>query len=1190
MSHNISNTYAARIFAEHPLALWSLDDDLYFISLLSSSQLDPSNWIIEDARAEWLAVEEYFTPQNLPVKTSQSGVLSKTTAASVSYAQIHSASIQYSSLDPSKDTICISSFVWEYGSSVDYYEIGFLYSNGIRDSIIAQSLGNGPWQKIEYTSEIPSGITSIMPFVRVYYADAAPGEDIMFNSLTVGQWSEEYLLDSQGSVPENLGDLFFKVYLPNTSYQVIPLDAYGFSDQDTGYAIVDNKKLLARNKNLPIVYGAANLTEINSPITSGMPSLVFPGKGFLNQNGQYAEMTAEFWLRVNPINFVKTRIFGPVASNDGLYVDNEFLTLQIGNYSKSYFVGKWFRPMLIDIRYTQNLAHLLINGDVAIEMNIDTSSMTFPAVNTDWIGFYGNENLKPFDIDALAIYPYVVPDQVAKRRFIYGQGVVAPETVINNFNGQSLFIDFPFANYSSTINYPDMNAWNSGYFNNLEANSRYLTFKEYDEPSFRFVGEFGTFTGPIDSRDWDEFQQKIWLEWLSYTWQGVQNTTTGDILSDNFINQISGSPAFLEMRPTSAYSEINGSIEFENINPITDRVSSIYGVFQAPPVITSTPQVLMYLYNSVNSNTFTVQLNNEGLKYLYNDILIHQETVSASSNFIAGFDIDKLTQYNPNTIGNFFSNPQNISMSLMGYGNSTFLGKLFSISFDNSFYTHKDIESKFSQDGVVTNTVNGDAFDYIGNYTVKPIKDDNGLTLAVCSSGYWEDSIPLSYFGKRVKDSSGLEYYDLDMVQFNLEYPFPIFTNPSASTGFLDDVNVKAYITLQDVETVGKIAYSTYTDIVQLDSTRVLDFDNTIDVIETKFEITDGTIIFPPKELVNFEDYYITIHLEVEGIDVNNKPIQIKKMSLSSVAQDQKDFFAINTKTGNKMYPISRYDKTYSYKDKNPFKIYTESTPYLYLTGDSGISLLPYDSTATRGFSIPLNSNKVPTYYLGGVQFWGMYNKDSSINQVEKIGRISTPDRIFDLYLDPIDNGKRALLKAFDAETGLIADVVNVINDDIVFYQDGSRIKYPVIEPLKWTSIVISVGAQILLNSVSGQFELYEGFVYNNIASFQKTSQLFGQSIDARIWQEVRRAEIVVDGEILTFDYEWTDWTPYDWYGVYAPSTTPVSFNLNGSDVIKSYLGTSSIVCDDESIININSEGVDLISNVVWNTTFVKPV
>jgi signal transduction protein with GAF and PtsI domain len=41
---NPSNLYAEKIFAEHPSALWALDDTANFISYISSSTQDLSTW------------------------------------------------------------------------------------------------------------------------------------------------------------------------------------------------------------------------------------------------------------------------------------------------------------------------------------------------------------------------------------------------------------------------------------------------------------------------------------------------------------------------------------------------------------------------------------------------------------------------------------------------------------------------------------------------------------------------------------------------------------------------------------------------------------------------------------------------------------------------------------------------------------------------------------------------------------------------------------------------------------------------------------------------------------------------------------------------------------------------------------------------------------------------------------------
>jgi hypothetical protein len=103
---------------------------------------------------------------------------------------------------------------------------------------------------------------------------------------------------------------------------------------------------------------------------------------------------------------------------------------------------------------------------------------------------------------------------------------------------------------------------------------------------------------------------------------------------------------------------------------------------------------------------------------------------------------------------------------------------------------------------------------------------------------------------------------------------------------------------------------------------------------------------------------------------------------------------------------------------------------------------------------------------------------------------------------------------------------------------------------------------------------------------------LFSQDIQARLWQEVRNYQAIVDGEIVTLDHEWVDWTPFEWEGVYSPTSvrSPIVSNLDGKRLTSSYLGTSSITINDPSSIIISYEGVDVISDVIWDTSFAKPV
>jgi hypothetical protein len=69
------------------------------------------------------------------------------------------------------------------------------------------------------------------------------------------------------------------------------------------------------------------------------------------------------------IHLTPFKIFGPISSDDGLYVEDGFLTLVIGNQFASHFVGEWFRPMLIHIRLIKDSASLLVNGEEVLSLS-----------------------------------------------------------------------------------------------------------------------------------------------------------------------------------------------------------------------------------------------------------------------------------------------------------------------------------------------------------------------------------------------------------------------------------------------------------------------------------------------------------------------------------------------------------------------------------------------------------------------------------------------------------------------------------------------------------------------------------------------------------------------------------------------------------------------------------------------------
>lgn len=1177
MATSISNLYASQVFSEHPIALWSLDEDFSFINLLSASAQDISNWTAVGGSASLNSASTFLASiypgqKTLPIDED---VYFIANSASADYTSISLPSyFTENDIDSEKRSISIGTWFLA-PSTVSDIELWFNISGSTSYSASTSVVNSDPgrWTFANYTTDLAAS-ASFQPEIRVNNLTQSTGIKTFINGLSVSQWSEIYSRETSGSRPEDITDvnLASLISTASTNYGVNEITPYGLNGLDIGYYITNKNKMLANNTSLPMVFGSGNITRINSPIDAGTPSIVLPGKNFLNEYGKYKNLTAEFWLRVYTDSIEPIKIFGALANEDGIYIEQEFITIRVGPYKKSHFIGKWYRPMLVSMRYSRTNVSLLINGDLVIDMDIDVDNIIFATSEQDWLGFFGNEKAYPFEIDSIAIYPYIVPEQIAKRRFVYGQAVQSPEEIVSDFKGESFFVDFPFAKYTSSMIYPDVNPWTAGFLSNLKANEKSLSFPDYSLPEFKISDN------------------------------ATESTT--QFLKDNYSIQDEES-AFIKMRPTEAYSQANTSIYFNSINPINDSVYSILGVFKTPTTLPSysNKQNIMTFTNAIDSSKFTINISDSGVEYEFfngsSSAQIVNYSASANQLISLGLNIEEIIKQNYSIIGNFFSNPRNISLSLGGYGGNIFDGKIFSLTFNNKMFTIKDLQDYVQNDGTIWMTPQEieefNSLDYIGNYTFVPINSYGEMIFDIGCSGYWEDSLPLSYFGKYVKNQNQSSYYDLDLIQFNIDIPSPI-TYQVSEEETNDPFKIKTFITLQDFEEVGKKTYSSYTQTEYIGASRVLDLQPQFSTLLKKFEIVDGTIIYPPKELIDFENYYLTVHMELKVRGILTKPVNVKRMVFNSLAYDESNEYKIGTRSGHPIIPFTRQGLNYDYKAKNPFVIYKESTPYLYLTSDSGISVAPYASASAsiRGISFQMNDHESQDYKLTGMQFWMFYNKSKIISSTQLIGTIVAPrfsqDQItqvktytgftdyYDLYLVPELNGKRG---------SLILYKNNEIYSLAKFFINGRPVSQIKITPLEWTSILISFPdtVDITSNSRTARFEVYEGILINNVAFFQQEFiNYFSKLVSGIQWTNL-------DGELWSYPTQTlnNDGDPLSW-GEWGDITITDITSQTGDSTFKTYLGLSEEVFDDTDTVVTESEGFDALTNVTWSSFIVKPV
>jgi hypothetical protein len=1216
-----SNLYAEKIYAEHPIALWALDDKADYVSLIEESDRNIVNWDITNGSATIHSISDEPFPESQTTKITGS-------LTTEDFGQIVCVSqniVNFSTLNRTLSTFSIGGFFNSISAYASSFEIGYEYFDTTSGSKIQRLKSyttsvKDKWFFISETFDIPEDNTEFRIVLKINYIGGAQSVDdyeFLVNGITAGQWCEEFNSSSLG---------IQKISLPTEvaiSSFAIQADAYGLQD-NKGYYLVKDNSLMAKNTGIPLVYGASNLTKL---LPNGVdPSLIIPGLGFLGDEGQYKEYTLEAWIRINSDSVTKKRIVGPIGSDDGLYVEGPFLILKIGNNSGSYYVGEWTRPMLVHIRTSENYGSLLVNGEEVISLNYLSSELVFPSrlnsslKNQDWIGFYAYEDVAPIEVDCVAIYTYQVPLVLAKKRFVYGQGVEFPEGINQAYSGSSVYIDYPFADYTNNYSYPNIGKWNQAIVDNLKIENNTLCTPTYDLPEIS-----------ISSGTLEELYEEL----------GTLQTE-----QDLFFS----------------FNNKQGYMYFDNLNFLTSKVRSFYGSFK----FTEEPTTKQTLFRAESNNTddyFEISALGTSITYKvrYNS---REETLGTlvwpglNTVFSVALDIDRASSYFGGVVSSFFGNINTLKFYVGGRSNltQTFKGRMYKSGFCTG-RNHKKIEHLFNERGLAIG--NDDVFDlysltpdviynssedYFGNnsgefeniidagfqedypvatfqshtasYTLSPSEYFNNYTLDIDVQGYWEDYIPLTYFAQYVQDEKNAAYYDLDLIQFNINYPAPsIFIEEEQIgswtyrelkdeynipvqrtytsldnqlfTGYLnyDDLKnrayknykydtsgslVKSYITFQYIENGANLPESNFSNIEKPSNDSIVVPGD--DWMTTKYEVVNNMIVYPPAD-VRVLDLAIVTHLEfnVKGI-IKNK-VKIRNLEYASQAFNSTSPNPIGTRFGNEIYPYKKSGFYYDYKQKNPFTIYKGSSPYLYLTRYTGVELKGVnDPVVNRGLAIPINEEMSENYKVMAMQAAIRYDKDAFPYASTEIFEIESKNTHIKFYMVAIHpSGERAKIYAINAKTGKL-------EDGISFYWNGKLVKEPVITVKEWGFLGISFPNLLDFTSRVGAINLNGPITFNTISYYQSTNLQEVQKVEIRPWFAVKYASP------LTLEWDYWHTSSYIWDGVLILASTSY-YGVDPSTIYKSYTGTNKIVIDTDKVFTVNGYEYNVYKGITSQQT-----
>ena len=186
---NPSNVYAEKIYSEHPIALWALDDVSDFVSLLTPSNQGMVGWNVDDGTRS-IAPPSGF---NLQIPNSPS---IKINATATDQVLITSPELlNFRDLDPQKDSFNFGFFFNPRTDKVTSVRIGYKYESTPTVWETFTNFVENSWVFLNKTFFVPVANNQFIDadfslVVEINTFGNSGNYEYFINGLSLGQWSE----------------------------------------------------------------------------------------------------------------------------------------------------------------------------------------------------------------------------------------------------------------------------------------------------------------------------------------------------------------------------------------------------------------------------------------------------------------------------------------------------------------------------------------------------------------------------------------------------------------------------------------------------------------------------------------------------------------------------------------------------------------------------------------------------------------------------------------------------------------------------------------------------------------------------------------------------------------------------------------------------------------------------------------
>jgi hypothetical protein len=459
------------------------------------------------------------------------------------------------------------------------------------------------------------------------------------------------------------------------------------------------------------------------------------------------------------------------------------------------------------------------------------------------------------------------------------------------------------------------------------------------------------------------------------------------------------------------------------------------------------------------------------------------DTASITQGTIFGVGVDVQKLKNLDTFLNIlFSNTNELVLYVGGQETSTktFSGNIYKVGLCSEI-SFAEISDGFDGSGILTSPTSYlDLLSKTASYTIVPTSIFNSIKLSVAANAYWQDYIPLSKLAKSVVDANGVESLSLDFIQLNFDHQEP----RQYSSGKFDTSkqSAKTYVTFQTLASGSNKPLSDFTTTVLANETRIVNA-TTFSAL-SKYEFVNGMIIYPPTN-VNLNTLAMVIHIELNNSDSNLKKFNFRRLQLAAQSFNKNSANPIGTKYGVDLYSDSG-------SAQNPYLVYKDNTPYLYLTKHSGFRMLGSTSNLYATLGSLSEQTKVSSIQMSILSDIKEFPTTS-----QKIFSITGNSGTVNFYV-------RALGFTDTTKGFIYSDNPDVGGYAPAYYLNGKLVANPVIELNEWNVLGVAFGTPVNISNKIGRLTIFSRLLIDNISVYNANPIEIDQKSTSILWSEIK--------------------------------------------------------------------------------------